>query len=168
MQNETQEQKAARILRELANEPRNSSDPILGVNVQEMQRAKNGGYPRDLYHQTLQPVQVMNRSQEMAMAGMGYVRNYIHRHYPKFMYCRNMAKKFEASGFVEERLVHNEAQEHQLLNQKWRCSIGELEAPDAPPSEDPKITIARLQGQIESLQGAEPRRGPGRPPNPKE
>ena len=140
-----------------------TSEPILMINILEKQKAMNEGFPKWMYHATLAPVQVINSKQEAAVRGEGYSRAYIPQSFPAFVFRRNMDPKFENADpvigspgdFIEMRSVKSQADMDELLKQRspktviggW-CEYEQLPAATEGPSEDPKITIARLQGQL--------------------
>lgn len=78
--------------------------------------------------------------------------------------------------FIEERIVRNEADEKKLLAEPaneaagrgpWVHTVAEIKPFGDAPLEDPQVTIARLQGELQALKGESPegekKRGPGRP-----
>lgn len=166
----TDQERVQKILTELQNTPGTTNDPVLAVNQLEMQRAKNNGYPRHMYHERLTPVSVNNRGQEEAMAREGYVRNYILHAYPKFLFRRNLDPKFDArrdpatnaqlsEAFVEERLVKTAEDEAALRKMHtpkgcgpWCARIPDIEPIPEGPDEDPQLEIERLKGQLAEAQ----------------
>jgi hypothetical protein len=179
------EQDRVRSLLARFDNPGANNAPVLGINIERMQIAKNGGYPKWLYHREFDAVQVKNMAQEQALADDGYYDGYRHKEWPRQAYRRNWKKEaraipgtreFEAvpkfEDFIETRIVDFPAAFEELQSEAlphncspWVLNIKDLpNVPDAD-TEDPAVTIARLQGQLEAMQGADqPRRGPGRPP----
>lgn len=147
------------LIHKVRSTPGINNKPVLAVNVLEGQRSKNGGYPLHMYHESLDPVLALSEDEEQAVAEVGYGRHYIPKSYPKYLFRRNMDAKFKASDFIEEMVVRDAAAEKALLKKRapancgdWVEAAQEIEAlPDAP-TEDPAITIARLQGQLAAFQ----------------
>jgi hypothetical protein len=160
-----------------------STKPVLGVHQLGMMKARNNGYPLDLYHSELDPRQALNESQEEMLVNQGYGRAYITHQYPKMMFRRNLTGRFRAeiSGdgthdrpagtpdpavdeFVEARQVMDKGAEEKLLKErtpqncsKWcasRLQVDE-EFPMPEAEIDQSNQIARLQGQIEELRRQE-------------
>jgi hypothetical protein len=160
--------------------PAATNEPILMIDIMQQQQARNMGYPKWMYHETLEPQHVKNRDQERAIAAQGYKTAYIFKHFPTFVFRRNMEKKFEepnhASGqpgdFIEQRLVQSAEHWEALQKERkpktvvgdWCRELAELPPVAEGPKEDPAVTIARLQGELSAMKQDEPRRGPGRPP----
>ena len=157
--------------------------PVLGVNIIRMQRAKNAGFPHEMYHDTLKPVMVVNAQQEAAMREMGYGMTYIHQEFPKYLFRRNFDRKFEfqnktnsVGDFIEQRLIKDKAEEAALLAARvvktkggpWCAKVQDLEPLPDEPDEDPNMVIARLKGELAEAQRSgemmvSEKRGPGRP-----
>jgi hypothetical protein len=155
------------LIKQVRSDPRINNKPVLAINVAMAQQAKNNGFPVHMYHQTLDPILVLNAEEREALEGVGYGTNYIPKSYPKALYRRNMDPKFEADGFIESRTVATAEKEQELRKMRkpagageWAHKITEIEElPDAP-TEDPAVTIARLKGQIAGLQQADPEEAP--------
>ena len=148
---------------------------VLGVNIQAIQTAKNGGYPKHMYHETGEPVVITNENEEQAMARLGYVTNYIRHAYPRMKFRRNMSPRFAVTedqiaqqlktggvlppDHVEQITVASEAQDRALTARptpkgcgKWVDRLDDLEPlPDQDP-EEAGLTIARLQGRLEEAE----------------
>jgi len=140
-----------------------TNEPILMIDLIAQQKAANKGFPKWMYHATLAPVQVINSKQEVAIRAEGYSPTYIMQSFPAFVFRRNMDPKFEKADpvigspgeFIEQRSVKTQAELDELLKQRqpktvigtW-CEYADLPEATAGPTEDPKITIARLQGQL--------------------
>lgn len=165
------------LIASLTKDPDASNDIALGTDIIEMERAKNGGYPRNMYHQSLQPVIVTNRSQESAVSARGYVRNYIHQEFPRMLHRRNPDVKFKASDYVESRTVIDDNAMAALMKSRtpegcseWGWTAADLPEIVVDSKEAQSLMIAKLQGQLEELrknqeaQNEAPKRGPGRPP----
>jgi hypothetical protein len=134
-----------------------NNEPVLAVHQEEQMRAKNKGYPQHMYHAKLDALIVSNPEQRGAAMGLGYTASYQHREYPKFLHRRNMEAKFEAADYVESRQVASKEQEDALRKVKakngqspWVESLDKVEPLPDEPIEDPQVTIARLQGQLEA------------------
>jgi hypothetical protein len=152
-----------------------SSKPTMMVNTIMVMKGRNGGYPKDLYHQHLDPIVAINEDQENYAIAQGYGPTYIDKRYPKMLLRRNMHPKFAAKAdpslgapddtstfkgneYVEERIVANEKAEKILLAGKvptgcsqWVEKLTDLPDPDAP-DEDQSLLIARLEGQLAEAQ----------------
>lgn len=163
------QQECDNFLRDARMAPTTKSPRILGINQIPLMRAKNNGYPVDMYHPTLEMRQALKEEEEAALAEMGYQRQYIPKEYPKALFRRNMDAKFEPQfdaatnqqtnhSFVEERTARNADEEKALRKMKpkhgqseWFEKITDLPELDDGPTEDPAVTIANLRGQIEVL-----------------
>src|SRR5689334_6757152 len=99
------QQEVERLLQEIRQTPGANNEPVLGVNLIDLQRGAKGGYPRHLYHESLDPAVVLNRKEEQALATHGYVRDYKHKTHPKYLFRRNFDPRFEKSEFIEDRLI---------------------------------------------------------------
>ncbi len=161
--------------------PAATNEPVLMIDIIRQQQAANKGFPHWMYHASLLPVQVKNIQQVAAMKREGYGMNYIPQNYPAYVFRRNMDMKFEKADpvkgspgeFIEMQLVKDEAGWATLQKARQPSTvIGEWcqELSNLPPAteglnEDPRITIARLQGQLSGVTGeeVEVKRKPGRP-----
>lgn len=179
MQTFTEQERQAEIARLMAEfeHPAADNRPVLMIDIIEQQKARNGGFPKWLYHETLAPQQVKNRDQERAITAQGYKPYYVQRAtpYPTFVFRRNMDPKFEnptpagdPGDFVEQRLVRNEQEMELLLKARkpktaigeWTKELAELPPIAEGPSEDPAVTIARLQGELAAMKSDDaPKRG---------
>lgn len=149
--------------------PSTSNEPVLGINARRIMSAKNNGYPKDMYHATLDPVQALTSKKETALRALGYVEYYIPRTHPKMLFRRNMNDKYgpqidpatkELVGhpWVEERIAKDPEAEKRIRAEKqipgmqycgpWVEKLDELEPLPDGPQEDPDTTIARLRGQL--------------------
>lgn len=151
---------------------RANNAPPLGINLLEISKAQNGGYPLTLYHSIHKPVIVDNLQQEQAIAQRGYVRNYIRHNYPRTLYRRNMATVKQRIGeskdyedipkfpdFVETAVANDADHEKGLkgarvpaLCSAWCVDCAHLPEMEDGPAEDKDAVIARLRGQLEGLQ----------------
>jgi hypothetical protein len=154
-------------IKKLRMDPRVDNKPVLAVRMMEMLRGKNGGYPVHMYHETLDPVcDVDTEQMEVALAQMGYVRNYIKRSYPTWLHRRNLHPKFEENDFVESVQVASAEEKAKLLKKDtpagaygWHTEMNMLEPlPDASPEEHDKA-IARLEGQLAEARAQAEKRG---------
>jgi|SRR5579859_3203858 len=163
----------AETLKRVRTDPRANNKPVLGVNVEMMNRAKNGGFPKHMYHENADAIVVMNEDEEQAVSRLGYSPYYIRRQFPKILYRRNMDARFaigeaeekrtrelgsfvSREPFVEETTVQNAEQEEALLKRpaakgcgKWVAKITDLEPLPEETSEDAALEIARLKGRLE-------------------
>lgn len=164
-----QQRAADQAQRDAQLDPNTTSPEVLGINIRNMMIARKGGYPVDMYHPDLAPRQALNAKDEAALAQFGYSRRWTAKEYPKAMFRRNMSPKFEprfdpATGiqtnisFVEERVVRSEQEERELNamlvgkgQSKWFAKLDELPPMDDELAEDPKIIIARLEGELAGL-----------------
>jgi hypothetical protein len=162
-----QQQEIQRILAQYDN-PAATNEPVLMIDIIAQQQARNMGFPKWLYHSHLEPVQIKNKEQENALRKEGYTTNYIHRSFPAFVFRRNMEAKFEdadmlsgAPGdFIEQRMVKSQEAFVALGKERkprtvigdWCFDLSELPPIAEGPKEDPAVTIARLQGQLQAMQ----------------
>jgi hypothetical protein len=122
-----------------------------------------------MYHEKLEPVQVLDRVQEGKMTELGFTRYYIYRDHPRMMYRRNQNARFApqidtATGqalnpaWVEMRTVQNPQEEAALEAERppagcgpWKRKLDELDPLPADPVEAPSTKIARLEGELAAL-----------------
>lgn len=159
-----------RMIRDARMAPKNKSPRVLGIHLHDQMRAKNLGYPKDMYHPTMDMRQALNEEEETALAQVGFRAGYTHKEFPKTLFRRNMdekyAPKFDLATkaqvnieYVEEIRVRDAAHEEQLRKEKrkpsvksdWCDKITDLPELAGGPEEDPLVTIARLQGQIAGM-----------------
>jgi hypothetical protein len=173
------EQEITRDILNQLNDNRATNQLPLGIDQLDLMRGKNGGYPRDMYHATHEPIRVTNRDQEAAMSQRGYVRNYIKHAYPKTIFRRNSqtvkqrigdTKEFEDvakfTDFVETRVVLSADHEKASLAERAPrgCSAWMTEYAALPPvsdetAGDKDAELMRLRGKVEALEGTpEPQR----------
>ncbi|HEY6345667.1 MAG TPA: hypothetical protein VIY49_29560 [Bryobacteraceae bacterium] len=138
------------ILRDLSKGER-SNPPVLALNNRNLMKARNNGYPMEMYHETLEPVFALNEAQSEKLMAVGYVTHYIPRHYPKAIFRHNPDPKFAlrrdpATGeplnheFVEERFVKTAVQHGALKEERvpkgcgpWVEKLTDIEdLPDGP------------------------------------
>lgn len=154
--------------------PNTKSPRILGINQIPIMRARSNGYPIWLYHETLEARQAFKEEEEQALVVLGYRREYIAKAYPKTLFRRNMDARFEprfdkATGiqenhsFVEERCARDAKQEKELRLMKpkngqsdWVEKLADLPELADGPTENPMVTIARLQGELAGLLQGKP------------
>lgn len=153
---------------------RKENPRVLAINQHNIMLAKNNGFPLHMYHAKLDPQIALDEEQEARLATLGYVRNYIPRLYPRMLFRRNMAEKFalrldlatgqpansvldaQGNGYVEERMVATKEIEEALRKQPakkgqgpWLYSVTDLDPLPEAPNENPEVTIARLQGELD-------------------
>jgi|SRR5579859_6358405 len=146
---------------------KNANPPILGLNALKMMRAQQNGFPKDMYHQHLEPQLALHEDHERELQKLGYTDTYIRQEYPKTLYRRNMDPRFaerrdQASGqilsepWVEERIVKSKEREEALLKERvpatagpWVARITDIDPLPSESEEDLTQTIARLQGQLD-------------------
>ena len=150
------------LLKTVRNTPDITNRPVLGVNLDKMERAKNGDYPLHLYHTRLESVMVFSREEEEAVSRHGYTRDYKHREFPCFVFRRHFAPKFEASEYIEERTVQNQEMLDKVVKaplsnaerlercSPWVRTVAELPELERTTDEDPNVAIARLQEQLKA------------------
>lgn len=163
-------------LKRVRMDPRANNKPVLGVNVDMLNRAKNGGYPKHMYHENGEPVVALNEDEEQALSRLGYGPYYIKRAFPKIIYRRNMSPRFAITEaeekratelghrvsrepFVEEMTVTSAEEEAELLKKpaargcsKWVAKITELEPMPEDNAQDSALEIARLKGRLEEAE----------------
>lgn len=151
----------------LMNELRNgeqSTEPLLAIHQIDIMRGKNKGFPMHMYHPTLEPRVVINTAQRDALLKAGYSLTYTKQEFPMMIFRRNTEPRF-APDFVETRTVPSKQVLDSLINQRhpancgpWVDTPANIEPIADGPSEDPAVTIARLEGQLAALQGEEPKK----------
>ena len=145
---------------------KNSNPPVLAIRCLAIMREKQNGYPKHLYHESLEPVLALNEDQHAELMKIGYVEHYIPREYPKILFRRNMDPKFNLRrdvatneplnhDHVEERIVRSQEAEAKVRKQPvpqgcgpWVSKLDDIEPLPDGPEEDPDVTIARLQGEL--------------------
>jgi hypothetical protein len=172
---QTTMQEVQELIKRVRMDPKANNKPVLAVNVQALQTAKNGGYPKHMYHERLDSIVAMNEDEERALNTKGYVTHYIARQYPKWKYRRNMDARFfdqpepQSNGsvkmvpnpfgdYVEAVEVKDEHAEAALLKRhapgkagKWFDKVTDLEPLPDDLEESPEVTKARLEGQLAEL-----------------
>jgi hypothetical protein len=136
------------ILRDLSKGER-GNPPVLALNNRNLMKARNNGYPMEMYHETLEPVFAMNEAQSEKLMAVGYVTHYIPRQYPKAVFRHNPDPKFAvrrdpATGeplnheYVEERVVKTPQQLAALHKEKiprgcgpWVERLADIAEPSA-------------------------------------
>jgi hypothetical protein len=148
------------ILRDLSKGER-GNPPVLALNNRNLMKARNNGYPMEMYHETLEPVFALNEAQTEKLMSMGYVTHYIPRHYPKAIFRHNPDPKFAlrrdpATGeplnheFVEERFVKTAALHGALKKEQapkgcgpWVEKLTDIQAPPNRPEDGPAKGLKR-------------------------
>ena len=154
------------LLTKIRQDPRTSNPRILAIDQINMMKARSAGYPKDMHHETMNPVQVHSEKEEMALAQMGFRLEYKHRDYPKFLFRRNAHPKFHKSAqekkrietltpdaqriemattnendYIEELVVNSADQEKQVMAQKPNKAAGTgpwvRSIPEIAPFEEP-------------------------------
>lgn len=165
---QTLDQRAVdQFLRDARDSTSNENPQVLAINQIQMMKAKRNGYPKDMYHETFEMRQAFKPEEEQALAQLGYQLQYIPKHYPKVLFRRNMDAKYEpefegdmqlTNAFVQSITVRDEKHEKEVRAMKakagqsiWYETLGELPAIEDGPTEDPAITIARLEGERDGL-----------------
>lgn len=103
--------------------------PVLALNNRNLMKARNNGYPMEMYHETLEPVFSLTAHQTENLMAIGYVTHYVRRDYPRYIFRYNSDPKFAirrdpATGeprnheHVEERLVKTQQHHQELLKAK--------------------------------------------------
>jgi hypothetical protein len=141
-------------------DPRMKNPEVLAINAVRMMRAKNNGYPKELYHASLDPVLCDTVEQEIELQRLGYQPSYIFREFPKMMYRRNFGDRYSKTEFVEEKVVKSREEEAALKGIKeapgtshWKHAIADLPPlPDQMEQEDLNAQIERLRGALEEAQ----------------
>jgi hypothetical protein len=155
-----------RMLKDLALTAGAGNETVLAINQMEQMKAKNGGYPLNMYHARLDPIMATNRKEEEALGSRGYSRTYINRFYPKYLYRRNMDSKYEprrnaatgvleAEPFVETMIVKSEFEDKSVKSAKvpkgcgpWLDQITAIEPIPESDEEDLALKVSRLEGQL--------------------
>jgi hypothetical protein len=177
------------LLEQIRRDPRTDNPRVLWINQNAQMKAKNGGYPIDMHHETYLPVQVFNEKEEDAMSQVGYRREYKHKDFPCAIYRRNGHPKFHKSteerqriacltieaqrlematdnegDYIETVTVKNQGELDKFMAQKpnkaakigsWHLKVTDIDPLDRDPEEDPAVTIARLQGEVDGMKGKE-------------
>jgi hypothetical protein len=134
--------------------------PISGLRLRRIMIEKAGGFPKALYHASLEPVYVLNEDQEEELKAIGYQEQYIPRTHPKTLYRRNSTNprfaqiKDPSTGIegyaaigaprpghmIEERIVKSAEEEEALKKEKparhcgvWRDTPDEVDLHDPLP-----------------------------------
>jgi hypothetical protein len=92
------------FLARVRKDPRTTNPRILQVQMTIAARGKNGGFPHDMYHDSLSPVTVQNVEEEMIMSQAGFYSEYRHRSFPVTLFRRNMHPRFEKSPEERQRI----------------------------------------------------------------
>ncbi len=98
-------QDVAGLLAQIRKDPRTTNPRVLSINMLAQMKAKNGGYPLDMYHPILDAVRVNNEDEELKITEAGFTREYVAKAFPKFMYRRNLHPKFAKSAQEMERIA---------------------------------------------------------------
>lgn len=159
--------------------PKGGNPRVLAIDQIPIMKAKTGGFPKDMYHPTLPPQLAIREDQQEELEKLGYSTTYIPRSYPKMLYRRNMDPKFDGKPdmgtgvptepeFLEMRVANDEAHEKRIRSERaphkidretgkpyhvgpWVTKLSEVEDMPEGPSEDPQVTIARLEGEVQGL-----------------
>jgi hypothetical protein len=148
--------------------PSTGNPRVLGLQLHRQMEASRNGYPCHLYHEHLEPVHCLREDQEDELAKIGYGRTYIPRAYPRTLFRRNTAPRFDAKfeegsntqlthHSVEERIVRDPDHEKAVRAQAkpstagpWHLKLDSLEPLADPETQlDKDMTIKRLEGQLE-------------------
>jgi hypothetical protein len=148
------------ILRDLSKGER-SNPPVLALNNRNLMKARNNGYPMEMYHETMEPVFALSEAQSGKLMALGFVTHYIPRQYPKFIFRHNPEPKFAlrrdpATGaplnhaFVEERFVKTAALHEALKKERvpngygpWVEKLADVERPPEGPEDGPANALKR-------------------------
>jgi len=155
--------------------PRSGNARVLVIDQAPIMRARNGGFPKFMYHATLPPVYVLREDQEEELSKLGYGMNYIHQPYPKALFRRNMDERYAerpdpTTGvapnppYVETITANDAAHEERirkiakpkrsapeggiLFVGEWVAKYDEIDPLPETPTEAPEVTIARLEGEL--------------------
>lgn len=139
-----------------------TNKPVLMSDLMELNRIRNSGYPLWMYHATALPQMVINQGQMEALRTIGYrPQIYIHHDFPAMFLRRNMDPKFAESplgehieGFTAKDQAAldaaQKARKPKTVVGGWVATVAELPEIEDGPAEDPKVTIARLEGELKS------------------
>src|SRR6266478_4030148 len=150
-----------------------STKPVLQVNIERIQQAQNGGFPKNMSHSRLEPRQAFNDAQESMLRSQGYQDHYILKHYPKYLHRRNLSAAFDpdqnpakfdpsqnpagvSDPFVESRQVLTAEAERALITKKpdrdcgpWVDAVHKLEpVADSLGAEDLAMELARSEARV--------------------
>lgn len=140
--------------------------PVLGSKLDAIRVAQNNGYPKWMRHSSQPPVLVETEQLEVALAAAGFVPHYIPQAFPTTIFRRNnqtiqrnengrvvVTPKFE--DCTETRIVQDPDQLAKALEEKpssiyskWFGTPEEMPPMEGHSTEDPAVTIARLQEQL--------------------
>ena len=135
-----------------------TNPPVLGLNLRNLMKARNNGFPMEMYHETLEPIFAINEKQAEKLGQMGYVTHYIPRQFPKWIFRFNSDPKFALQldpatrqprvgsiEWVEQRLVKTQTQLDALKKERiprncgpWCEKLTDVEFPgeDGPHQPD--------------------------------
>lgn len=156
---------------------RRGNPVVLGVNQIKLMQAQKAGFPKDLYHEHLPTVHCLTEEEEKVYRENGFVEyqnaNWASTKHPKMLFRRNFTTrrivnqqgifirdefKFPAPECIEDKTAMTPAEEVEILKRKaevncsqWFATVADLPKLDEAPEEDPAVTIARLEGQVEAL-----------------
>ncbi len=154
-----------------------TNEPVLMVNLEEQMSLARGGYPLWLYHATLKPQYVVNKTQATEMKAIGYGVNYIPQEFPKMLFRRNMDPRFDTPAkqtehahfftrgglgdFIESRTFQTadefgRAEKERLPKTViggWVPKVSDLPPIPADDAMDKEARIQQLEGMIAGLKG---------------
>lgn len=162
----------------------NKENPdVLAIDGYNVMLALNKGFPKHMYHATLDPVVALDKQDERGLTELGYQAAYIPRDFPCYIHRRNFSPRFALATdpitrmpqtdkleFIESRVVHSRAEYDRVMKEPkppmpmgipapgpWVKTVTDIPPIEADSEEDKVLAIARLEGQlIEARQAAAP------------
>ena len=148
---------------------------VLAIESYNIMLALGKGFPKHMYHQTLDPVVAADKQDEDGLKELGYQDRYIPRDWPKMMFRRNWHPRhsivFNQHGiqqdasqleFIETRIVKDEHEYKKMLREPkpampigvqapgpWVDKVTDIPPIEAETEEDKMLQKARLQAQLE-------------------
>lgn len=164
----------SQVLRALR-EGSTSNPDVLAIDTYNMMRVIARGFPKHMYHATLDPVQANDEQDVKGLKELGYVDHYIPREFPKWIYRRNFHPKFrleidpatnlpkmDSLEFIESRIAKTEADLARMMKEPtpwmpqgtpkpgpWVTNVNDIPPIEAGTEEERALEMARLQGQLE-------------------
>jgi hypothetical protein len=170
------------VLRALREGNRENPD-VLAIDGHNVMLALNKGFPKHMYHWSLDPVVALDKQDERGLIELGYQATYIPREFPCYIHRRNFSPRFALATdpitrmpqtdkleFIESRIVKTKADYDIAMRQPappmpmgipkpgpWVKTVTEIPPIEAESDEDKILTIARLEGALaEARQAAAP------------
>jgi hypothetical protein len=165
------------VLREVRGGSTSNPD-VLAIEQHEIQTAVKKGFPRHMYHATLEPVVAKDTQDVKGLQALGYKPYYIPREYPMYIHRRNFSPRYRLSDdsttrlpshseleFVESRIVRDAAHFEQIMREPipvmpdgvdppsdWVKDVNEIPPIERGSRAEDQLMLARTQGQLEEAQ----------------